>query len=272
MINYKNYPNIGQSWGIFGITVVAMLGASPIYYLKGFIGIGPAQLLTYLATMGLPILFAYTMRKNLSGLTKLEVKAPKLGVLGLVIIATLGFIMAVSFPLGDLIPMPDYIEEMFKSMMGDHGVFTFLTLAVAAPILEEVLFRGIVLDGLLKKYSPVKAILFSAFLFGIVHLNPWQFVPAFFVGIFMGWIYYRTRNLTYTIIIHFVNNSLAFTLSFLGFDETEELLGTPSSFAITVGIGVVVFVISAYLLKRIFSASKQPAYDKDLPIKEEIRA
>jgi membrane protease YdiL (CAAX protease family) len=63
-----------------------------------------------------------------------------------------------------------------------------------------LIYRGIVLEGLLKKYSPIFAILFSAFLFAIAHLNPWQFVVGMVMGIFNGWIYFKVRNLLYPIL------------------------------------------------------------------------
>lgn len=44
----------------------------------------------------------------------------------------------------------------------------------------------------------------------IVHLNPWQFVGALIIGIFSGWVYYKTRKLFLSILIHLVNNLVPF--------------------------------------------------------------
>lgn len=46
-------------------------------------------------------------------------------------------------------------------------------MVIAAPVLEELIFRGMMLEGLLKKYSPVTSIIISSILFGVAHLNPW---------------------------------------------------------------------------------------------------
>src|SRR5690606_30966839 len=88
-------------------------------------------------------------------------------------------------------------------------------IVIAAPILEEVIMRGIILDGLLKRYSPVRSILFSSFLFGLLHLNPWQMVSAMVIGIFAGWVYYRTRSLALPILIHATNNLSAFSMGYI---------------------------------------------------------
>ena len=65
------------------------------------------------------------------------------------------------------------------------------------------------LKGLLSKYSPVKSIVVASILFGIAHLNPWQFVSAFITGLFIGWIFYKTKNLIACIIVHMANNFLS---------------------------------------------------------------
>lgn len=116
-----------------------------------------------------------------------------------------------------LIPMPQKIQEFFASMV-QLNIYGYLTIGIAAPILEELIFRGIVLKAFLKKYEPSKAIMWSAVIFGVAHLNPWQFVPAFLIGVFIGWIYWKTQSIWPGIIIHFVNNSFSFALGYWACD------------------------------------------------------
>ena len=73
--------------------------------------------------------------------------------------------------------------------------------------MEEILFRGIILEGLLHRYKPNAAIVFSSLLFSLAHFNPWQGLVTFFAGLFLGWIYTRTRSLVPCMLIHFVNNA-----------------------------------------------------------------
>jgi membrane protease YdiL (CAAX protease family) len=107
--------------------------------------------------------------------------------------------------------MPEKIAELMASMV-TFNLPGYITIGICAPILEELIFRGIILRGLLNRYHPKKAIIWSAVIFGIAHLNPWQFIAAFSIGLFMGWVYYRTKSIFPGIFIHWFNNSISFAL------------------------------------------------------------
>ena len=68
------------------------------------------------------------------------------------------------------------------------------------------------LRGFLKRYSPAKAVLVSAVLFGAFHLNPWQFVGAAVLGTLFGWWYVQTRSLVPCLFGHALSNSLPLLL------------------------------------------------------------
>ena len=118
------------------------------------------------------------------------------------------------------IPMPDLIKQMFADMF-QKNMSAFLSVVVIAPVCEEWLCRGIILKGLLTHYSPRKAIMWSAAIFGFIHFNPWQAVSAFFIGLAIGWIYWRTRLLRHCIFMHAANNAIVFALVLL-FPEVES--------------------------------------------------
>lgn len=84
----------------------------------------------------------------------------------------------------------------------------FIFPVIVAPIIEEVLFRGIILQGFLTRYSPVRAIIFSSLLFGIWHLSIPQMISGTALGIFVGWIFIRTKSLTVAIVCHSIANAL----------------------------------------------------------------
>lgn len=131
--------------------------------------------------------------------------------------------------LTDLVyPMPEELIEQFKPLSHWHPAI-FVTLAILAPLLEELIFRGVILDGFLQRYSPRTAIVWSSFIFGIAHMNPWQFISAFLLGLVIGWLYYKTRSLWPGIFLHFLNNAGAYiAATMLGEEEmttgTEEIL------------------------------------------------
>jgi membrane protease YdiL (CAAX protease family) len=70
-----------------------------------------------------------------------------------------------------------------------------------------MLFRGVILRGFLRRYSRTFAILWSAALFGIAHLNLYQFMTAFAIGVVGGWLYERCRSLWPCILLHATYNS-----------------------------------------------------------------
>jgi len=107
----------------------------------------------------------------------------------------------------------DILERLgYKSRASGVSVTTFwelllntLTIAIVPAFCEEILFRGLVLNGL-AHYGREKAVLISALLFMLMHGSPDQTVHQFILGVVFGYIVYFTGNLWITIIIHFFNN------------------------------------------------------------------
>jgi len=254
----KNYPNVGQSFGIVGIMIVVALLMSPLNIILGkFIDKEAATLIYYLLAVGIPFWIVYSIRKRKTNTTAFNFKIENKLVIPFVIIASVALLFGVISPISDLIPMPEFFKKALVELASQKGFFTFLYMVIAAPILEELTFRGIMLDGLLKKYSPIKAILISSLLFGLVHLNPWQFIAGLFLGVFMGWVYYKTKSLSFTIIIHAAVNFSGFLTKFFtdtsSMDKTlvESYGGTLNLVLIIVGC-IVIFGISTYYLRREF--------------------
>ena len=66
---------------------------------------------------------------------------------------------------------------------------------------------------MLKHVKPAWAIIISALFFALIHMNFWQAVPAFLMGLVFGYVYYKTGSLKLTMLMHLVNNAMAFTVS-----------------------------------------------------------
>ena len=107
----------------------------------------------------------------------------------------------------------DMVTELLSQMTGGPLWSSFLLTAIFAPIFEEWLCRGMILRGLLTRLRPGWAIVVSALFFAVIHLNPWQALNAFILGLVMGYVYFKTGNLWLTMLIHFVNNGTAVVLS-----------------------------------------------------------
>lgn len=86
------------------------------------------------------------------------------------------------------------------------GIF-FFTAAVAAPIFEEFLFRGFLLPSLTRYFSVWQAILMSAFIFAVAHLSLSEVLPLMVLGIVLGFVYTRSRNLLAPMLLHSLWNS-----------------------------------------------------------------
>jgi len=77
---------------------------------------------------------------------------------------------------------------------------------------EEVLCRGLVLRALLNRWRPGLAIAVSSLVFGAMHLDPWQFFYATWLGLLLGWVYWRTRSLGLCVLLHAVHNLLGWIM------------------------------------------------------------
>ena len=109
--------------------------------------------------------------------------------------------------------MPKWLEDILKGMTSGKFWINFICVSLFAPFFEEWLCRGMVLRGLLGHgVRPWLAIVVSALFFAVIHMNPWQAIPAFVLGLLFGYVYYRTGSLKLTMLMHFTNNTIALCL------------------------------------------------------------
>lgn len=81
---------------------------------------------------------------------------------------------------------------------------------VVAPLVEEFVFRGLILRGLLGRWRPWAAIAVSSMMFGAIHLNPAQLPITISLGAILGWAYFRTRSLGLCVVGHAINNAATY--------------------------------------------------------------
>ena len=107
-----------------------------------------------------------------------------------------------------------FLTSSSLSLRGKALLFSFLL--IEAPLLEELLFRGVVFGGFSKIMPVWGAMLLSGFLFAFVHVNASTLIPLWFLGIAFAWIYVRTGTLLAPMAVHFIFNAvnLAFCLCF----------------------------------------------------------
>ena len=183
-----------------------------------------------------------------------EVSGKTIGLSIPLIVAGMFFINLCS----EFIGLPDLMQDTFRAM--SRNVFGIISIAIMAPLVEELLFRGAIQGYMLRKgMKPLNAILIASAIFGIVHMNPIQVPFAFAIGLIFGWLYYRTGSVVPGIVGHFINNSIAClqmaTLTEEEFNtKTIEWLGvgpTYALFALSLAVMIGMFL---YLKKRLPAA------------------
>ena len=262
----ENYPSIAQSWGILGIMIATTAILVPLLW---FFGPDPsgmsfsAQILiaTLLGT-GIPCWIVYLIRKKKTNIGSFNLTIENRRIIPLIVLVAIPLNLGIAGPLVELVPMTDFFREMIREMVlemaNDQGLLMFIALVIAAPILEELIFRGVMLDGLLRIYSPTKAVIVSSLLFGLIHLNPAQFVGGALVGGFMGWVYVHTRSVLATILIHASFNLTAFAESyFIDVEEAidmsyAEVLGGMTNYLLLIVGSIVVTLGCVFLLDKEF--------------------
>ena len=97
-------------------------------------------------------------------------------------------------------------STMLAQGLFGESTFVFVIAAViCAPIVEEMIFRKILIDRV-RKYGELPAILISGIMFGMFHGNFTQFFYAAALGLLFAWVYIRTGKVIHTIIMHFMIN------------------------------------------------------------------
>ena len=128
-------------------------------------------------------------------------------------------------------------EALFKKFFEVNSIYsffkTFLVISIFAGICEELFFRAALQNILLKYFkNPHIAIWIQGIAFGLFHFNLYQMIPIALIGICFGYIYFYSKNIWYTIIIHAVYNGIQVVLYYLyinnvlGFniDNTSDVL------------------------------------------------
>lgn len=171
--------------------------------------------------------------------------------------ATLGvsviFIFSAMYVLNLLIEqagIPNTMEDTFIDM--SRNPLGILSIALLAPILEELLFRGAIQARLQRSLkNPWEAIFVSSLIFGVVHMNPAQIPFAFLLGMMFGWLYYRTGSLLPGIVGHVLNNSIAtINMILYGNATIEEQMDLPYAMWLWAAITTVVFCLTALWLNK----------------------
>lgn len=190
---------------------VASVIGSPVVILWG---------LVLAALIQLSLMWLYLRKQgrfNLLGLDSFG-HMPPLRALGLAFVLvvaamTFNFVYATY-----IIPGIGMQEEMAKIIAAIprtplNIVAGFFAIAIAAPLVEELLFRGLLQNALARRMPVWGAIILSSLLFASVHLQPYAIPGLMSLSIAFGYLYHRTGSLRMNILLHMANNALALSLT-----------------------------------------------------------
>ncbi|MCY4437263.1 MAG: type II CAAX endopeptidase family protein [Chloroflexi bacterium] len=268
----RAFPNVLQALVLLGLLLILQLGVTVVvgFYLS-LQSIPMQELSTVLAMVNLSTFGAVVIlgtawsRVSARQLFYLRGFSPML-ILPMFVMM-LGLIIVVSEldnVLQRFLPIPDWLIEMLGELGLGEGFMlgTFIVLVVVAPITEEPLFRGILLHGFTRNYGAWWAVIVTAFLFGAIHMNPWQFVGAFFLGLAFGWWTLETRSILPAILGHAMNNGMVvitvdvLSVEIQGFNAWEEGVQTHQPWWFTLA-GVVLLVVGAGILYKLWVQDRQ---------------
>ena len=260
--NYAHYvPGYGGMGMLFLMFIIGTLLGSLLVGVMGFVSPEFAQL--YGTVISYPLMFIPALlyasaqsRRNEFFETGYALDSSNFGQLGgfkmavIVSIATIATAFIVD-SLNVIMPeTPEWFEDAMSQIMDAPVWITLISVSVFAPLFEEWLCRGLVLRGLLQKTHPVSAIMVSSAFFAVLHMNPWQALPAFLLGVLFGYVYYKTGSLKLTMLMHCVNNTFSLLLSKIpGLEDIESFMDILSPWAYAgIYVACVLMLASAVIL------------------------
>ena len=207
------------------------------------------QIVSAIGMFVVPVfVYANTFEKNALSFLKLN-KAPTLKAIlfTIAIFFMANFVLDLLVKLMYLIPFENFDSEWIKTMLQAETenentlkkfldfkspmkfIAVFFMMAVLPALGEELTFRGVFMN-LVEENSKnyIIAILISAFVFAVIHVQLHNFLAIFFMGMVLGYVYYLTKNLWVSIVAHLFNNGLIVVMSYLNnigvltFDFTEK--------------------------------------------------
>jgi membrane protease YdiL (CAAX protease family) len=147
----------------------------------------------------------------------------------------------------------DFLQGAFKKFVEsseilNEGSFAlkFIGIVICAPFIEELIFRVLIQKDLEKKKNIRFAIVVQAILFGLYHLLLIQAIYAFFIGLILGYLYYKTKSFWHVFTVHAVINLLTLVLSFIITDMPEGIL----MYLIIIISAIALYVSLRYYLKN----------------------
>ncbi|MBR4443877.1 MAG: CPBP family intramembrane metalloprotease [Clostridia bacterium] len=148
-----------------------------------------------------------------------------------------------------------YIDIMVDDTAFSYWLMTIYA-ALLAPLIEEYVFRGVLLEGL-RKYGERFAVVSAAVIFGLAHGNLMQFLPAVLIGWFLGYVRMKTGSWGVCVLLHALNNVTSLALDgLLGLVSGETMYTALNILYMAATLAAAAFVWQR--MKKRFGALAEP--------------
>ncbi len=209
------------------------------------------DIILYLIVFLLPAFFIFRYTQKTTSVISLKFVCPKciigLGITAIGCISASGNITnLIKFLFNKIgVGFINYSPDIPRNLLG--LVLLFVSSAIVPAIVEEILFRKVILERFIP-FGKAFAIIFTAFLFSLMHTNISQFLYAFTGGVFLGYLTVKARSVIPAMILHFLNNSLSLIYLLISEFTTGKADNTLLLFDIALGIFGVASLL--YLIKK----------------------
>lgn len=133
--------------------------------------------------------------------------------LRVIAVVVIGLLLNIFITRLSIIDVSDSYKNISQGLYSGSLPVKIACNALVIPVLEELLYRGIIAGQIYLWHKSFFAILISAFCFGIFHFNIVQFLYAFIVGLFLGLLFIKTRRLSTCILAHGLINLIVIITS-----------------------------------------------------------
>jgi len=167
------------------------------------------------------------------------------------ILSTIGLIWTVILLLQSLSPdmATSYLDWLnsaeFLTITDETTVsqyfLIFFLIVLLGPLVEEIIFRGVMVERLGAKYGYMKGVVISSFIFGILHVDV---VGAFIFGVILSIVYLKSHSLLLPFLIHAANNGVAISAYFFDDFFEDETWETTAPYIEHAWIGIALLVVS----------------------------
>lgn len=130
------------------------------------------------------------------------------GLLATIINILLGLILFYLYSLLDLTPTEQHATQLIESNKNLSRVILYFSVAISAPIAEEIFFRGVIYRTFANKTSMRNAIIISSLIFSLLHFDLYYIPQIFIASVVLSIAYNETGNIVTPIIAHIISNSI----------------------------------------------------------------